>query len=476
MIPLSLREVAEIVEGELTGNGEVILAREPFFDSRKPVAGGIFLALKGEHVDGHDYVGQALAGGAVVALTTRTTGASCIVVPDVLVAIGKLASAVRNRLPHLKVIGITGSQGKTTTKDIARHVLSLVGETVAPEQSFNNDLGVPLTLLRATEHTRFCILEMGARHLGDIARLVKMARPDIGVVLVVGTAHIGEFGSRTKIAETKSEIVSNLGSNAIAILGTYDELTPQMVERTSASALFFGEKTSCDVRAADVEIREGCAHFDLVTKAGREPVALRLIGRHQVPNALAAAAIATALSVPIEKIASGLSTAEIASKWRMEISERAGVLLINDSYNANPESMKAALETLRYFAQERGGRAWAFLGRMHELGSNSDSDHSGIITSAEELEIDHVISVKTPEYVSTNPTSGTQLHHVSSFEQALEISSEVTSGDVILVKASRAEGLEKLSELIAARLDDLGESGTAGEHGAVANESSGGQQ
>jgi UDP-N-acetylmuramoyl-tripeptide--D-alanyl-D-alanine ligase len=447
MIDLSVSDIAEIVGGKSFGDSGAIVTAEPFFDSRSAIPGGIFLALEGEQVDGHNFVEEALAKGGVTAFTTRQVGSNCIVVADVLEAISKLGAEVRRRLPKMKVIGITGSQGKTTTKDIARHVLSIAGETIAPSQSFNNDLGVPLTLLRASAKTRFCVLEMGARHEGDIARLVQMAKPDIGVVLVVGTAHIGEFGSREAIARTKSEIVSNLSKDAIAILGTYDEFTPKMASQTPATVMYFGEKTSCDVRATDIDIREGRAHFDLVSKAGREPVALRLIGRHQVPNALAAAAIATALQMPIDKIASGLSTAEIASKWRMEISDIGSLLLINDSYNANPESMRAALETLRYFAQERGGRAWAFIGKMHELGENSQRDHQSITAFADQMGIDHVVAVNTPEYGNT---SGAQLlvQHVSSFDEALAISKEITPGDVILVKGSRAEGLEKLSDAL----------------------------
>ncbi|MFZ9926649.1 MAG: UDP-N-acetylmuramoyl-tripeptide--D-alanyl-D-alanine ligase [Candidatus Nanopelagicaceae bacterium] len=447
MIDLSVADIAEIVGGKSFGDSGAIVTAEPFFDSRSAIPGGIFLALEGEQVDGHNFVEEALAKGGVTAFTTRQVGSNCIVVADVLEAISTLGAEVRRRLPKMKVIGITGSQGKTTTKDIARHVLSIAGETIAPSQSFNNDLGVPLTLLRASAKTRFCVLEMGARHEGDIARLVQMAKPDIGVVLVVGTAHIGEFGSREAIARTKSEIVSNLSKDAIAILGTYDEFTPKMASQTPATVMYFGEKTSCDVRATDIDIREGRAHFDLVSKAGREPVALRLIGRHQVPNALAAAAIATALQMPIDKIASGLSTAEIASKWRMEISDIGSLLLINDSYNANPESMRAALETLRYFAQERGGRAWAFIGKMHELGENSQRDHQSITAFADQMGIDHVVAVNTPEYGNT---SGAQLlvQHVSSFDEALAISKEITPGDVILVKGSRAEGLEKLSDAL----------------------------
>jgi UDP-N-acetylmuramoyl-tripeptide--D-alanyl-D-alanine ligase len=447
MIDLSVADIAEIVGGKSFGDSGVIVTAEPFFDSRSAIPGGIFLALEGEQVDGHNFVEEALAKGGVTALTTRQVGSNCIVVADVLEAIRKLGAEVRRRLPQMKVIGITGSQGKTTTKDITRHVLSIAGETIAPSQSFNNDLGVPLTLLRANAKTRFCVLEMGARHEGDIARLVQMAKPDIGVVLVVGSAHIGEFGSREAIAKTKSEIVSNLSKDAIAILGMYDEYTPKMATQTPATVMYFGERTSCDVRATDVDIREGRAHFDLVSKAGREPVALRLIGRHQVPNALAAAAIATALQIPIDKIASGLSTAEVASKWRMEISDIGSILLINDSYNANPESMRAALETLRYFAQERGGRAWAFIGKMHELGENSQRDHQNITAFAAQMGIDHVVAVNTPEYGNTSDAQ-LLVQHVSSFDEALAISKEITPGDVILVKGSRAEGLEKLSDAL----------------------------
>jgi UDP-N-acetylmuramoyl-tripeptide--D-alanyl-D-alanine ligase len=454
MINLTVGEIAAIVHGRLFGsekNERDVVRAEPFFDSRAAVPGGIFLALQGENADGHDFVVEALKAGAVVALTTREVGNNGIIVSDVVEALQKLAAEVRRRLPDMKVIGITGSQGKTTTKDISRHVLSIAGETVAPTQSFNNDLGVPITLLRATEKTKFCILEMGARHSGDIARLVKMASPDIGVVLVVGRAHIGEFGSREEIAKTKSEMVMNLTSDAIGILGTYDEYTPQMVKLTSAQVILFGERSDCDVRAADIEIREGRAHFDLVTVGGREPVALRLVGRHQVPNALAAASIATALGIPIEKIAVGLSTAEIESKWRMEISEIGSILLIDDSYNANPESMRAALETLRYFAQERGGRAWAFLGKMQELGEGSEREHWAITLFANEIEIDHIVAVRAPEYgeLSTvEKSSSSTVKHVSSIAGALTISEEIVSGDVILVKGSRVEGLEKLSDAL----------------------------
>ena len=231
---------------------------------------------------------------------------------------------------------MTGSQGKTTTKDLLAHILSTAGETVAPEGSLNNEIGVPLTLLRSTSQTRFCVVEMGARHRGDIAHLVAIAQPNVGAVLVVGSAHLGEFGSREGIALAKGEMVADLRPGATAVLGTYDEFTPRMPTPAGVKRLTFGETMDCDIRATDIEFREGRAHFDLVTPGGRETVGLQLLGMHQVANALAAAAIATALNLPIESIAAALSTAETMSKWRMELREAGDVALINDAYNANP--------------------------------------------------------------------------------------------------------------------------------------------
>jgi UDP-N-acetylmuramoyl-tripeptide--D-alanyl-D-alanine ligase len=296
---------------------------------------------------------------------------------------------------------------------------------------------------------------MGARNLGDISKLERTFLPDIGVVLGVGSAHIGVFGSREIIAAAKSEMVKNLESSKIAILGSYDDLTINMSKLTKAKVMTFGENSNNDVRATDVEIREGFAHFDLVTSFGRESVALRQAGRHQVANALAAAAIATALNLPIDKISAGLSTAESSSKWRMELHEIAGRLIINDSYNANPESMFAALDALRLFAQERGGRAWAFLGKMHELGEYSLAGHREVTRKAIDLEIDHLVAVGTKDYQIESELGSTEILVVENIESAREIATGSEAGDVILVKGSRAEGLEKLAELLIGDINDL---------------------
>ena len=377
-------------------------------------------------------------------LTSQRIDGPCIVVKDVLEALSILAAFVRKRLDKLVVIGITGSQGKTSTKDLLTHMLGAVGPTVAPAGSFNNDLGLPITLLECDDRTRFCILEMGARHMGDIARLCEIAKPNIGVVLTVGTAHIGEFGSREVIAQTKGELIASLDKDGIAILGTYDEFTPKMATLHQGQVILFGEKADIQVRAADVEMREGRPHFDLVTPAGRDAVGMRAVGAHQVANALAVAAVGTALALPLELIASSLSTAEISSKWRMELHESADLLIINDAYNANPESMSAAMRALVLFAQERGGSAWAFVGKMNELGQTQAPQSAAIGALAVELGIDHLVEINAPEY--GEPVGAMVIHQRPTIESALDLVEYFAPGDVVLVKASRSQGFEVLAE------------------------------
>lgn len=442
MITLTAGEIGLLLGGEIYCDKDLLVSKAPVFDSRKATPGCIFLALKGEAADGHDFAADAYRAGAMFSLTTRRIDGPCIVVKDVIEAVSILAAFVRKRLTNLKVIGITGSQGKTSTKDLLSHMLSNVGPTVAPKGSFNNDLGLPITLLECDEHTQFCILEMGARHKGDIARLCEIAQHDIGVVLTVGTAHLGEFGSVEGIAETKSEIIQTLRPDGIAILGTYDKYTPAMASLHSGRVINFGN--GCEVRAAEIEIREGRPHFELVTPAGRDAVGMRIVGEHHIANALAAAAVGTALDLPIEVIASSLSTADNSSKWRMEIHDLFGLLLINDAYNANPESMTAALRSLVLFAQERGGESWAFLGKMHELGESSAQRHAAIGTLAEEIGIDHLVAIGTPEY---GASQGQMIvHHYASIDECLSMTDHFSAGDVVLVKASRSEGFEVLAE------------------------------
>lgn len=444
MITLTAGEIALLVGGELHCDKDLLISKAPVFDSRLSTPGSFFLALQGEKQDGHEFVAEAYRLGAMFSLTTRLIDGPCIIVKDVIVALSILATFVRKRLSSLIVIGITGSQGKTSTKDLMAHMLRAVGPTVSPAGSFNNDLGLPITLLECDERTKFCILEMGARHKGDISKLCDIAQPNIGVVLSVGTAHIGEFGSASAIAETKAELIQSLGQSGIAILGSYDEFTPLMSSLHSGQTIRFGESADLDVRAADIQIREGRPHFDLVTTAGRDAVGMRLVGAHQISNALAVAAVGTALGLPLELIASSLSTAESSSKWRMELHELKDLLLINDSYNANPISMAAALRSLLFFAQERGGQSWAFIGKMHELGESGPALSKGIGTLAQEIGIDHLVVVNAPEY--GDGAGELAVHHVPTIEAAEEFFEYLSPGDVALVKASRSEGFEKLAE------------------------------
>ena len=448
MIPLSASTVADVMQGTLYGSAEISANAEFQFDSREVKPGDVFLALRGEKADGHEFVSNALDNGAVLSIVTKPVSGTHIVVADVLDAIGALALYVRHQLANLKVVGITGSQGKTTTKDMLYSILKDDGKTVAARGSFNNDLGVPLTLLRCDTSTKFCIVEMGARHGGDISSLTKIALPDVGAVLKVGNAHIGEFGSREKIALAKGELVAGLKSGAIAVLGTYDEFTPKMPISDDVRKMTFGVDHNCDVRAADIEFRGGFAHFDLVTPEAREGVELRVLGLHQIPNALAAAAIAFSLGISTTRIAAALSMHESASKWRMEIHEGNETTLINDSYNANPESMEAALRTLVLLSQERGGRSWAFLGTMHELGPSAAQMHEEIGKLAVELGIDHLVAIGNQDYLRGLKDSSTVTHYFGSVKDAESMISEFEPGDVILVKASRAEHLEHLAESI----------------------------
>ena len=454
MIPLQASAIAAIVGGTLHGE-DLLVTQPPVLNSVDAINGSLFLALKGEKVDGHDFAADAFTRGAVVAFVSKPITGNYILVDDVTRALGALAHHVRKELKNLSVVGITGSQGKTTTKELLASVLSQVAETVAPSGNYNNDLGAPISLLRCTEKTRFCIVEMGARHLGDIAKLAAIAEPDIGVVLKVGTAHLGEFGSVELIAQTKSEMISSLRDSAVAILGNYDAFTPKMSELHKGRSVLFGEDSNCSIRATDIEFREGRAHFDLVTPEGRSAVGLRIVGMHQVANALAVAAIATELGLTLDQIAGGLSTAESNARWRMEIIELPQLLLINDSYNASPEAMSAALSTLALFAQERGGESWAFLGKMHELGESSHSDHAAIGTLAQELGIDHLVCVGAPEFAATIDKNGpTSIHLCTDKAEALKIAENINQGDVLLIKASRSEKLEELADAISQQWRD----------------------
>ncbi|WP_243761692.1 UDP-N-acetylmuramoyl-tripeptide--D-alanyl-D-alanine ligase [Streptomyces sp. YIM 98790] len=423
-------------------------------DSRQAAPGSLFVAFRGQHADGHDYAAQAVSAGAVAVLATRPVGVPAILVDDVTRALGDLARHTVEEL-GTTVVALTGSAGKTSTKDLIAQLLERLGPTVWPPGSFNNEIGLPLTALRADRGTRHLVLEMGARGIGHIRYLTSLTPPRIGVVLNVGTAHIGEFGGRDAIARAKGELVESLppaAQGGIAVLNADDPLVRAMAGRTAARVVLFGESPDAAVRAEEVRLTDdGRPSFTLNTPSGRTGVTMRLYGEHHVSNALAAAAVAHELGMSAEAIAEALSSASSLSRWRMEVTERAdGVTIVNDAYNANPDSVRAALRAL--VAMGKGRRTWAVLGEMAELGDEAFAEHDAVGRLAVRLNVSKLVSVggRTAAWIDMGARNegswGEESVHVSDAAAAVDLlRAELRPGDVVLVKASRAAGLEQVA-------------------------------
>jgi UDP-N-acetylmuramoyl-tripeptide--D-alanyl-D-alanine ligase len=458
VIPLSVAQLAEITGAELdqVADAGAIAAGPVIIDSREATAGCLFAALPGERADGHDFAAAAVAGGAVAVLAARPVGVPALVVPDVLAALAALARAVVDRVPQLTIAAITGSAGKTTTKDLTAQLAETLGPTVSPRNSLNNEIGVPLTALRVTAHTRYLICEMAARGTGHIAMLCQITPPALGAVLCVGNAHAGEFGSIDAVAKAKAELPAALPASGVAVLNADDPRVLAMADSTAARVVTFGRSPAADVRAADVTLDElGRPGFRLHTPGGSAPVALRLHGEHHVTNALAAAALAGELGMPADAIAAGLSAAVSRSAWRMEVTERDdGVTVINDAYNANPESMRAALNALAVMA--RGRRGFAVLGQMTELGEAAEQFHRQTGQLAAESGVAGLVVVGAGAVpmlagAAAVPAWRGELLRVADAPAALQALRErLRTGDVVLVKASHSIGLEALALALAA--------------------------
>ncbi|MEU6646806.1 UDP-N-acetylmuramoyl-tripeptide--D-alanyl-D-alanine ligase [Saccharomonospora sp. NPDC046836] len=480
MIPLSLAEIADIVGGRLhRSDGSERVTGSVEFDSRRLAGGGLFVALPGERVDGHDFAPQAVAAGAAGVLAAREVDAPAVIVPPlppgqaharsvalagdtdgsgaaVLAALGALARHVVTELSRgdLTVVGVTGSSGKTSTKDLIAQLLEPLGPTVAPPGSFNNELGHPWTALRADAGTRHLVLELSARGPGHIAELAAVAPPRIGVVLNVGSAHVGEFGSRDGIAGTKSELVEALPPDGVAVLNVDDPLVAAMAQRTKARVVGVGEHTTATVRAADVTLDEQArASFRLVAPQGEAEVRLQLFGEHHVGNALAAAAVALELGSSVAEVAERLSTAQRRSDRRMEVTTRGdGVTVLNDAYNANPESVRAALKTLASMSHQR--RSWAVLGVMGELGADTVSAHDEIGRLAVRLNINRLVVVGSEAAAMHHGAShegswGEESVLVPDTDAAVALlRAEVRPDDVVLVKASKVAALWRVAEAL----------------------------
>ncbi|MCI2239701.1 UDP-N-acetylmuramoyl-tripeptide--D-alanyl-D-alanine ligase [Paenibacillus sp. TRM 82003] len=465
MIALTAAEVVELTRGRLAAGAATVLVDGPVVvDSRRAAPGALFVALPGARVDGADHAAAAVAAGAVLVLAQRPVqvpdGTAVVLVEDGVAALGRLAAGVLERLRAdgggPRVVGVTGSAGKTTTKDLLAAVLAPLGPVVAPSGSFNNEVGAPLTVLRADAGTAALVVEMGARGAGHIAALCRLARPATGVVLNVGAAHAGEFGSLEATAAAKGELVEALPADGLAVLNADDARVAAMASRTTARTLTFGLGPGADVRAEDVRTDElARPAFTLRTATGSAEVRLRLHGEHQVPNALAAAAVALELGVGLDDVAAALSTAEAASPGRMQVVQRPdGVTVVHDAYNANPDSVRAALKALVGMAG--GRRTWAVLGEMLELGLASRDEHDAVGRFAVRLDVSKLLVVGSgarPVYTGAvmEGSWGDEAAFAADAEEAGALLAEqLRPGDVVLVKASNGAGLGRLAERLLA--------------------------
>lgn len=477
MIEITAAHIAELTQGTLTPGTDpdlLIDVAAIVTDSRDAVAGSVYVAKAGEAADGHNFITAAFASGAVLALAERETADDAgapfpaVIVADSVLAMGSIAAeVVREIRAHspLSVIGITGSAGKTTTKDLLAGILSALGPTVAPVGSYNGEVGVPLTVFRADENTRYLIIEMGATKMGQIKYLGEMVRPDLGVVLGVGSAHAGEFGSIDNIAVAKGELVEALSATGCALLNFDDSRVRAMAARSGAPVRFF---SSADANVAQEQqmvlartVRtnaDGQPEFDLIFPGHSEPlrVSSKLLGLHHVTNLLAAASAAYAAGATPETIVASLNEQRAASRYRMERTDRSdGVTVINDAYNANPESMRAALRTLAELGGSGARRTWAVLGEMLELGEESVLEHDAVGRVAVRLNISRLLVVGQGARamhvgaVMEGSWGDESMFFADADAAAAVLEAELAPGDIVLFKSSNGAGLRFLGDRIA---------------------------
>lgn len=475
MLALTAADVARLVSGRLTGGatGEELVTGQARIDSRQVAAGDLFAAFDGEHVDGHRFVTGAHDAGAALSLVSKEVEKPAVLVDDVERALSDLARAqlerARTENPDLVVIAVTGSAGKTGTKDLLGTVLAAEGETVAPAGSHNNELGLPLTVLQLRESTRFLVLEMGARGIGHIAHLTEIARPDVSLVLNVGTAHLGEYGSVESTARAKSELVTALEPTGRAVLNAEDPRVAAMAEVSPAPVTTWGFYSG-DVRGSGLDLDERArARFDLVIPegltrldgsaipAGSYPMRPDLLGEHQAANVLAAVTAALIAGADPSRAAEALDGAALASGQRMQQHEAGGVLLIDDAYNANPDSMRHALRTLAHLGRTR--RTVAVLGEMLELGEDTVRLHDEIGRLAVRLNISQLIVVgkgaaPIHQGACLEGSFGGESLHVETVQEAIAVLERfVTPGDVVLLKSSRDAGLRAITAPLLTHLE-----------------------
>ena len=448
---LRLADVAVWTKGALHGADTVV--NDVFTDTRKPVAGAMFVALKGENFDGHDYLAQATTGAAAAALVARPVAVDLpqVVVADTLLALGDLASAVRAQR-RARVAGITGSNGKTTVKTLLASILAQCGKTHVNAGNLNNEIGLPLSILAMPEDTQFAVLEMGAGKPGDIAYLAAIARPEIAVVNNVAPAHLERMGSLDGIAQTKAAIYAALPAHGSAVINADDSFADYFAGVAGARrVLRFGIERAADVRA---QIRSTGAHceFALIAPSGRIDVNLPLPGRHNVMNALAAAALALAFEAPLAAIKQGLETAAPVAGRLIRHVMPGGWSLIDDSYNANPGSAAAAIATLA----AEPGETWLVLGDMRELGADADELHARIGALAKQSGIAHLYTVGDRSAHASAAFGANARHFASQKELGAALAAAVRPGAVVLVKGSRGSAMERVVQSLLGNGTDQG--------------------
>ncbi len=459
MINLSLGEITQALEGELRGSAgsvDLMVTGSVETDSRLVQTGALFFARPGEVTDGHLFVSSALNNGAVAAVVDHQVDEDIpqIVVADVTLALGALAKFVLARIrseSEIQVIGITGSNGKTTTKNMLREILSQVGATIAPIESYNNEVGAPISILKADFATKFLVVELGAGGPGSIAYLSDIAKPDLGVLLKVGLAHVGEFGGIEGTAKIKGELATALPHDALFIGNADDGYIRAMP--TEAKQVWFGTAPDAGYRASDLQLDIAGTSFEMHWPSGEsDRITLRILGEHHVMNALAACAVADQLAVPRSTIKSALEAMPLAERWRMQLTDRTdGISIINDAYNASPDSTKAALQTLAQLGKS-GRRTIAILGEMAELGSFSREQHDAIGRIVVRLNIDQLVVVGAGAKLihmgaEQEGSWGGESKYFDSIAEALAyVRGMLVAGDIVLVKSSKSANLRHLGD------------------------------
>jgi UDP-N-acetylmuramoyl-tripeptide--D-alanyl-D-alanine ligase len=463
MIPLTLEEISVAINAAtLNFDSNLQVTGKVVIDSRKVSQGDLFVAINGEKVDGHDFCHEAIKKGAIAVISSKElvgiptllvkegNAASKNVDQPTVIALGKLASYLLMKLPNIFKIAVTGSSGKTTTKDLLFDLGNLIGPTVAPVGSYNNEIGMPQTILECDEKTKVLILEMGAREVGNIKKLCQIAKPDTSILLNIGSAHIEIFGSRELILKTKSEIIECLNAEDVAVLNHEDETFSK--QKTKAKVVSFG-LSGADVSAKNVVLNDKAqASYELEFEGKVSQVNLKLVGAHQVSNSLAAAAVFLKKGLDIDLVAKTLSNSVAKSKWRMQVEVNSkNVTVINDSYNANPESMKAAIRTLKQAGADK--KTFIIVGEMLELGSDSKQMHEEVADLIQKLDVKKTLVVGNgakivSDYLSNNAYKG-RLEFCMDIDSAISKTKEMVEvNDVVLVKASRAIGLERVANAL----------------------------